>query len=251
MAGVGTAPAARFQGMATEPDPETIEATIGYAFKDRALLRCALTHASHAYEVAGDTATDNQRLEFLGDAVLGLLASEYLVRRYPDFREGRLSGLKNYLVSASHLSQVARRIGLGEHLLLGKGEELTGGRTKAGVLADALEALLGAIYLDAGLEAARSFAERHVFSAAELLVETAGPQPSNYKGALQEAARRLQLPAPRYVVVEAQGPPHARRYTVEVRLGEDLAARGEGPSKKAAGQQAAQALLKRLLEGDC
>ncbi|MGB9605646.1 MAG: ribonuclease III family protein, partial [Bryobacteraceae bacterium] len=129
---------------------ECLEASIGHCFSNRELLRLALTHASHAYEAPAAGEGDNQRLEFLGDAVLGLLASEFLVRRHPDWREGRLSILKNYLVSAPHLARVAQKLGLGEYLLLGRGEEMSGGREKAGLLADALEALIAAIYLDGG-----------------------------------------------------------------------------------------------------
>jgi len=229
-------------------DPERLELLIGHSFTNRDLLRTALTHASHAYEANSGAEQDNQRLEFLGDAVLGLLASEYLIRQHPDWREGRLSILKNHLVSAPHLAQVAQKLGLGEHLLLGRGEEMSGGRAKAGVLADALEALIGAIYLDGGLEAARRFAALHVFTQERPADEEGGLPGSNYKGALQEAARDLNLPAPRYVVVAEEGPPHARRFTVEVRLGERWIARGEGPSKKEAGRQAARALLLRLMD---
>lgn len=229
-----------------EPNFEELEAAIGYRFRNRALLRRALTHSSHAYEVAADAGQDNQQLEFLGDAVLGFLASEYLVRRYPDLREGRLSLIKNYLVSATHLHAVAGRIDLGQHLLLGRGEELSGGRLKMGLLADALEALIAAIYLDGGMEPARAFVEEHVFRDAELPAGHESPG-ANYKGALQETARALNLPAPRYAVVGEHGPPHERLFTVEVRVGEH-SARGEGASKKAAGQRAAAALLRRLLE---
>ena len=229
------------------PPLERLELAIGHTFANRELLRLALTHASHAHETASDPDADNQRLEFLGDAVLGLLASEHLIRQHPDWREGRLSILKNYLVSAPHLAQVAQKLGLGEHLLLGRGEELSGGREKAGLLADALEALIAAIYLDAGLEAARRFAERYIF-AEERTGEEAPAPGANYKGALQEAARQLNLPAPRYTVVAEEGPPHARRFTVEVRIDEEWVARGEGASKKEAGQQAARALLLRLMD---
>ncbi len=226
-------------------DLERLETAIGYRFSNRELLARALTHPSHAYEAPPGAETDNQRLEFLGDAVLGLLASEHLVRRHPDWREGRLSILKNYLVSSPHLARIAQRVGLGEHLRLGRGEEMSGGREKTGLLADALEALIAAIYLDGGLEAARRFAETYVF-----VDDPAGensPSWTNYKGALQETAREMNLPAPRYAVVAEEGPPHARRFTVEVRLGAEWSARGQGSTKKAAGQQAARLLLMRLL----
>ncbi len=143
-----------------EPESEKLEAAIGYRFSNRDLLRRALTHASHAYETDARSVGDNERLEFLGDAVLGFLASEYLIHRYPGFREGELSIAKNYLVSASHLHQVALRLELGRHLLLGRGEEMTGGRTKAGLLANALEALMAAWRPPAPSPPVRCFALR-------------------------------------------------------------------------------------------
>ncbi len=231
-----------------EPELEKLEATIGYRFSNRELLRHALTHASHAYETDPRSVGDNERLEFLGDAVLGFLASEYLIQRYAGFREGELSIAKNYLVSASHLHQVALRLDLGRHLLLGRGEEMSGGRSKAGLLADALEALIAAIYLDGGMDAARAFATREVLRADALPADDADVPAANYKGILQQTARALKLPPPRYIVVSEEGPPHAPRFTVEVRVGEHRAAQGEGASKKSASQKAARALLPQLLQ---
>lgn len=229
-------------------DLEDLEAAIGCAFKNRDLLRRALTHASHAYEASPDAVADNEQLEFLGDSILGFLASEYLIQRYPSYREGRLSIIKNYLVSASHLHDTAQRLGLGKHLLLGRGEELSGGRVKKGLLANAMEALIAAIYLDGGVEAARAFVTRHIFAGAEALEGAAGARFTNFKGALQEAARSLGLPDPRYSVVGEQGPAHAPRFTVEVRVGDRWAAQADGHSKKSAGQRAAQAVLQKVLE---
>jgi ribonuclease-3 len=227
-------------------DLEALEEVAGRHFGDRNLLVRALTHTSHAYEKGQQPLNDNEQLEFLGDAVLGFLISESLVEQYPAYREGRLSILKNYLVSATHLYEVAQKLELGEYLLLGRGEELSGGRVKKGLLADAVEALIAAIYLDGGVDAAREFVRRHVL--------TPGPSAeavalfTNFKGALQEAARTMNLPSPRYTVVSEEGPAHARRFTVEVRLGPELAAQAEGDSKKSAGQRAAQAILTRLME---
>jgi ribonuclease-3 len=228
-------------------DLEALEAAIGHDFRDRSLLVRALTHTSHAYEKS-QPLEDNEQLEFLGDAILGFLVSESLVRTYPAYREGRLSILKNYLVSAPHLYEVAQRLGLGEYLLLGRGEELSGGRVKKGLLADGVEALIAAIHLDAGIEEARRFVLRHVVGDVEELSE--GPEASftNFKGALQEIARTLNLPAPRYSVVSEQGPAHARRFTVQVAIGSEFTAEAEGDSKKSAGQRAAQMVLKRLVE---
>jgi ribonuclease-3 len=225
-----------------------LEDAIGHRFRNRDLLVRALTHTSHAYETNQLPDSDNERLEFLGDSILGFLISEYLVQQYPTYREGRLSILKNYLVSASNLHGIAHGLGLGEHLLLGRGEELSGGRVKRGLLADALEALIAAIYLDGGIDAARAFVRRVVLAAGAEMPDAATSPFTNYKGALQEAARTMNLPSPRYSVVAEHGPAHARRFIVEVRLGPELSEQAEGESKKAAGQKAAQLMLKRLME---
>jgi ribonuclease-3 len=226
-----------------------LEDVIGHRFNNRDLLVRALTHTSHAYEANQLPDSDNERLEFLGDSILGFLISEYLVQQYPTYREGRLSILKNYLVSASNLHGIAHDLGLGDHLLLGRGEELSGGRVKRGLLADALEALIAAIYLDAGIDAARVFVRRTVLAGGTDLPDVAHSPFTNHKGALQEAAREMRLPSPRYSVVAEHGPAHARRFAVEVRLGPELSEQAEGESKKSAGQKAAQQMLQRLMEG--
>jgi ribonuclease-3 len=227
-------------------DLEALEAAIGHTFRNRDLLLRALTHTSHAYE-KNLPLSDNEQLEFLGDAILGFLVSEHLIGRFPAYREGRLSILKNFLVSALHLHEVGQKLGLGEYLLLGRGEELSGGRVKKGLLADAVEALIAAIYLDGGPEAAREFVGRHILGDTSAIAGYADSLFTNYKGALQEIARSLNLPAPRYVVITEHGPAHARTFTVEARIGEEWVARGEGDSKKSAGQQAAQIVLKQLM----
>lgn len=227
-------------------DLEALEAALGYTFSNRDFLTRALTHTSHAYE-KNLPLGDNEQLEFLGDSILGFLVSEHLIGRFPAYREGRLSILKNFLVSASHLYEVAQRLELGGYLLLGRGEELSGGRVKKGLLADAVEALIAAIYLDGGLEAARAFVVRHILGEAAAIADYADSLFTNYKGALQEVARSLNLPAPRYVVVGEHGPAHARIFTVEARIADEWVARGEGDSKKSAGQRAAQVILKQLM----
>ena len=227
-------------------DLEALEAAIGHAFQNRDLLLRALTHTSHAYE-KNVPLSDNEQLEFLGDSILGFLVSEHLIARYPSYREGRLSILKNFLVSASHLHEVAQRLKLGEYLLLGRGEESSGGRIKKGLLADAVEALIAAIYLDGGTEQARRFVVPHILGETPAIAEYAESLFTNFKGALQEIARSLNLPAPRYSVVSEHGPAHARTFTVEARIGEEWVARAEGDSKKSAGQQAAQLILKQLM----
>lgn len=229
------------------PELEALEAALGYRFSNRELLRRALTHRSSAHEKNAEAPSpDNEQLEFLGDSVLGFIVSDILLERHPTFPEGRLSKLKAHLVSASHLFTVAGRLELGKYLLLGRGEELSGGRGKKALLADALEAIIAAVYLDGGVEAARSFVVGYVIDTAE-----ASEEPSHmedYKGALQEMAQALRLPSPRYSIVEERGPEHAKTFLVEVRVGPDWISRGEGMSKKSAGQKAAQKILQQLTE---
>lgn len=228
---------------------EALERAIGYAFRDPELLRRALTHKSYAYESAasgGPLPADSAQLEFLGDAVLGLLVTDLLLQRHPDQSEGRLTELKAHLVRESSLVEVARRLNLGSFLLLGEGEERSGGRDKAALLADALEALIAAIYLDAGLDAARGIIVRHVIADWLAEPDTFDGPLSNFKSALQTAAHEHGLPLPRYLVVGESGPQHAKMFTVEVRLGRDLVVQAEAATKKAAGQKAAEILLAKL-----
>lgn len=230
-------------------DAAVLEAALGHRFEDRNLLLRALTHRSHASErrSLGDEARDNEQLEFLGDAVLGFIVSEWLVERYPDFPEGRLSVLRASLVSAVRLHETAQALELGHFLQLGRGEEKGGGRLKNRLLANAVEALIAALYLDGGMGAARSFVLAHVAGAFDADV-VAVEGHINYKGPLQERAQELGLPQPRYAIVDSSGPDHAKCFTVEVRIGEQMVGRGEGSSKKVAGQNAARALLNKL---DC
>jgi ribonuclease III len=226
---------------------ETLEEVLRHPFKNRELLERALTHKSRVYEKAAeDPATDNEQFEFLGDAILGFLVSEALVAQHPAFPEGRLSKLKAHLVSASHLHQVALQLQLGHHLLLGRGEEMSGGREKKALLANAVEALIAALYLDAGMEPVRLFVVQHIVGEAHLPEE--GAQLTDHKSALQEMAQALKLPQPRYSIVEERGPEHAKTFLVEVRLGRDWVSRAEGLSKKSAGQKAAQQILQQLAD---
>ncbi len=228
-------------------EQECLEAAIGYSFRDSGLLRRALTHKSYAHEqpaAADAVSADNEQLEFLGDAILGFLASELLVNRFPALAEGRLSKLKARLVSADHLHKVALSLDLGRYLVLGKGEEMSGGRAKPALLADALEALLAAIYLDADLEEVRGFMLRYVAVGLDSTFPLA-----DYKSAVQEAAQARGLPTPRYVTVRERGPEHAKNFTVEVRVGSDWSAEAEERTKKSAGQKAAQLLLAKLQQG--
>jgi ribonuclease III len=223
------------------------EERIGYKFRNPELLRRALTHRSRAFEGAA-RAGDNEQLEFLGDAILGFVISELLVQKYPSFPEGRLSKLKAWLVSASHLYAAAVKLDVGSYLYLGRGEEMSGGRAKRALLSDALEAVIAAMYLDGGLAPVREFILRHVVDDFDPAEKEAEDLVVDYKSALQELAQSMGLPAPRYAIVEEVGPEHRKMFTVEARVGGNMAQRAEGTSKKAAGQLAARLVLEYLLE---
>jgi ribonuclease III len=227
-----------------------LESVLGHQFLRPELLVRALTHRSRANELAqesgGDESADtgdNERLEFLGDAVLGLVVAGYTFERFPDFAEGKLAKIRSAVVNARVLAQVAARLGVGEVLLLGRGEEGSGGRAKASILADAFEAILGAIYLDAGWEASRELVLRELGEA----IERAGEEPDDFdhKSRLQEKAVRDGDGTPRYVVV-GSGPDHDRVYMAEVFLGGTRCGVGEGRSKKDAEQEAARAAWEGL-----
>lgn len=227
-------------------DHAVLEQSLGYSFKSRELLVRALTHKSSVYEKNPNSAalSDNEQLEFLGDSILGFIISEHLMKRFPALPEGRLSKFKAHLVSASHLHGVAQRLELGGHLILGRGEEMSGGRFKRALLSDAFEAIIAAIYLDGGLEAARDFIERFV----PMDANDSGSDEitlADFKSALQEKAQALRLPQPRYSILAEDGPEHAKMFTVEVRVG-SIQSKAQGTSKKAAGQKAAQLVLEQL-----
>jgi ribonuclease-3 len=235
----------------------TLEVRIGHPFRDQELLHRALTHSSLANETrsaGGETIADNEQLEFLGDSILGFLVSEALVRRRPEHREGELSRQKAHLVSAAHLYGVARRLDLGSFLEIGRSEEMSGGRAKKTLLVDGLEALIAALYLDAGIDTVREFVLTHILDAPFSGDEDAGtdiqPAITNFKSALQELAQSRKLAQPRYSIVREQGPEHSKTFTVEVRIGKDCTGQAEGRTKKVAAQRAARAVYERLLNGD-
>lgn len=223
---------------------ETLQALIGYRFNNPQLLVEAFTHSSYAQE-ATERCRDNEQLEFLGDAVLNFLVSVRLADAFPDLEEGKLSRARARLVAAEHLSKVAAQLKLGECLRLGRGEEKTGGRSKSNLLVDALEALVAALYRDGGLEAAGRFVERFVLPE-DLAASGEDLFCTDYKSALQEYLQSERTAVAAYHVVQEAGPEHQKVFTVEVVAGDNLVARGRGPSKKAAEQQAAKALLERL-----
>lgn len=214
-----------------------IEAVLGVPFLDRALLRTALTHPSHANEHPDDGAGTNERLEFLGDAVLGLVVAEALYAEFPALEEGRLTEWRAQLVCGPTLAKVAGRYGLGQALLLGRGEEATGGRTREGNLERAFEAVVGAVMVDQGLEVARQFARRALASEFQALEDD--PATLNPKGALQQLVQGL-LGRPHYSTMLEEGPDHARQFTIEVRVDGEVVGTGSGPSKQLAEKEAAR-----------
>jgi ribonuclease-3 len=225
---------------------DRVEKTAGYAFRDPGLLRRALTHSSHAYEARPHSPEDNELLEFLGDSVIGLATAEFYYRAFPDRSEGELSKLRAAATSTQALSRLARKVKLDRAILLGRGEERSGGRAKSSILAGAFEALVGAIYLDGGFDAARGLVGR-------LLAPTLKPigtgafEINNYKSALQELFQKADLPAPSYRTLTAKGPEHRKTFTVEVLAGNKPLARAKGPSKKSAELRAAEKALKSFL----
>jgi ribonuclease-3 len=235
-------------------EPETLENGTAYRFRDREILRRALRHSSHVHEKPllenADGLRDNEQLEFLGDAVLGFLISEALVARNPEQREGRLSKAKAHLVSATHLFEVAQKLELGKYLELGRGEEMSGGRTKRTLLVDALEALIAAVFLDGGMDAARAFVHQFVIGegngALDQVEENLPQKIVDFKSALQELAQARKLPQPRYVIVKETGPEHSKTFTVEVRVGKDFVGQADGLTKKSAAQQAAREIYEKL-----
>jgi len=233
---------------------DSLEEKLGYRFLRPALLERALTHSSAVPELRAAAGTGeeettriqaNERFEFLGDAVLDLLASEYLLENFPDWSEGRLSKSRARIVNAQALEEAARRLNIGEFLLLGKGEEKTGGRDKPAILADALEAIVAAIYLDGGLSGARQVLRRVLF---EHALEERGDHlaDSDRKSSLQEFLQRRGHPPAEYRIVGESGPDHAKLFLVEVWSQGECLASGEATTKKEAEQKAAGAALERL-----
>jgi ribonuclease III len=226
-------------------DLSGLEARLGHTFREPAILDRALTHRSRANEDATGSTVDNESLEFLGDAVLGFVMADLLFRDFPQFDEGQKSKIKATLVSTATLAQLARRIGLGEFLALGRGEEKTGGRKKQALLADSYEAVIAALYLDGGIEAARAFVQRQF---AGDLEDVRSPEfwGRDYKSALQELVQGRDLPLPEYTVASESGPDHRKLFHVEVRVQGEVMGAARGTSKKAAEQEAAHKAIEKL-----
>ena len=225
-----------------------LELRLGRSFLDRALLDHALTHSSWVHENASAPGGDYERLEFLGDAVLGSFVAERLFRDDPNASEGELTRRKQGVVSMPALAVAARRLELGGYLLLGRGEEASGGRERDSLLADALEAVLGAIYLDGGIRAARAFVRRCLFSSAGAKGGSA-VHARDAKTELQERWQARSRLTPWYRIVATAGPPHATEFTVEVVAGDRVLATGQGRSRKGAEQAAAASALRALEAG--
>lgn len=229
------------------------EKRLGHRFRDPALLRAALTHRSFAHEQAEATALDDpaveshyERLEFLGDAVLGLVVADWLFTRHPDRSEGDLSKLKSHLVSRPVLARHAKDLGLGEELRLGVGEERSGGRQKASLLADVWEAILGAVYVDSGLTAATALIHPLVEAAMERRYQATGTISTDAKTRLQEEVQARGWSLPEYEILDATGPDHEKTYHVRCLVEGGPRGDGDGRSKKRAEQRAAAAALESL-----
>jgi ribonuclease III len=228
---------------------DDLQRVLGYAFREPVVLYQALIHRSYAHENPQFQQSDNETLEFLGDAVLGLAVSHLLLERFPHLNEGDLSRLRSSIVNERELAKLASSLNLGDHLMLGKGEELTGGRQKPSLLADTLEAVLAAVYLDGGLETAIGVVRR-LFS--DYLKSERDEDPlkawdRDFKTQLQEITQaRLKL-TPAYVLEMEEGPDHDKRFCVSVTLEGQILARGSGKSKKEAQQEAARQALEKLI----
>jgi len=221
-------------------DLAALQKTLGISFNDLSLLEQALVHSSYINENPGLALTSNERLEFLGDAILDFIVAEELYQRFPQFDEGEMTKLRSSVVCQDALSRMARAISLGNYLYLGRGEEASGGRRKPANLASALEAIIAAIFLDQGLAAARDFVLRATSQELNKGAE------ADYKSKLQELIQARQQQTPTYQVIAVAGPDHDRTFTVEVRVGDNVLGQGSGKSKKAAETEAARSALARL-----
>jgi len=224
---------------------ESLQQAIGYRFRDRGLLEHAMTHTSRANEDVSGGVVDNESMEFLGDALLGFVVADMLFREFPEYDEGQKSKTKAAVVSTTSLARQAERLQLGDHLLLGRGEEKTGGRRKQALLADGYEALIAAIYLDGGIEHARAFIVREF---APLIDDSRGAEVAgqDFKSALQELLQARDLPLPEYRLVSTLGPDHNKQFEIAVVVRGEPLASATGSSKKDAEQEAARAALDKL-----
>ena len=219
-----------------------LEAAIGYRFRNINYLQNALTHSSYANERWHNSLMSNERLEFLGDSILGMLVAEYLYASFPDRPEGELTRMRADMVCETALAVVANEIGLGAHLFLGKGEEQGGGRKRDSILADALESVIAACYLDGGMDAARRFVEVFVLPRAPITKLTN----TDYKTMLQELIQQKRNQSLVYTLVDESGPDHDKKFVVELTLNGEVIGQGTGTSKKRAEQNAAKTALEAM-----
>lgn len=223
-----------------------LEIAIGYRFRNITLLQNALAHSSYANERWHDSLKSNERLEFLGDSILGMVVAEHLYRNYPDRPEGELTRMRADMVCENALAAIAGRIGLGEHLLLGHGEEQTGGRTRNSILADAVESVIAACFLDGGMDAARGFIDRFVLTD----VPVRKLRNADYKTALQELVQQKKNQQLTYKLIGESGPDHDKHFEVAVLLNGNTVGTGTGSSKKRAEQDAARAAMEHLFPNE-
>ena len=226
--------------------PASLEQILKYSFQRPDLLRRALTHSSAANENRVTSHGDNEQLEFLGDSLIGFIISDLLFKKYTGLSEGELSKIRAHLVSSANMSRLARQLDLGRFLVLGKGEEKTGGRKKQALLADAFEAVVASIYLDGGLDAARAFILRSFKSDLEA-IHSGEFRIKDFKSQLQERLQALHFPAAEYLIVKETGPDHQKHFSVELRINGQKSSEGHGATKKLAEQEAARLALETLL----
>ena len=219
-----------------------LEAAIGYRFKNITLLQNALAHSSYANERWHDSLKSNERLEFLGDSILGMVVAEHLYRNFPDRPEGELTRMRADMVCETSLAAIANNISLGNHLLLGHGEELGGGRDRVSILADAVESIIAACFIDGGMEAAREFIARFVLCN----VPVTRLHNADYKTALQELVQQKKNQVLTYELTGESGPDHDKQFFVQVRLNDQIIGEGSGTSKKRSEQAAACAAIEAL-----
>lgn len=225
-------------------DIKMLEKKIGYRFKEISYLERAVTHSSYANENKKEGVKNNERLEFLGDSVLGLVISEYLFSNYPNLAEGQLTKVRARIVCEASLGETARLLDVGNYLLFGKGEELTGGRERTSILSDAYEAIIAAMYLDGGIEPTREFVLKNMKSIIDDAAK--GKKSIDYKTRLQEVIQIKKGNRIKYEIVKEEGPDHAKLFYTEVKLNDSVIGVGKGRSKKESEQEAAKEGLKTL-----
>ncbi len=234
--------------VSSSDDLASLEKSLGYSFRKKSRLKESLTHKSYAHEKPKDSTPFNERMEFLGDAVLELIISEFLFSAYAEYSEADLSKIKSYVVQEATLAETSRDLGLGTYLLLGKGEDLTGGRKKSSLLADAFEAVLAAIYLDGGYKNAKEFALRHLTD--KIITLTENKFIFDFKTKLQEISQAHFGVLPHYITEKEDGPEHKKTFEVKVYIKERCLGSGKGKTKKAAAQKAAEKGLNKIREKD-